>query len=94
MFIVSMNLSGYIYKLEKDVGLGYHKDGVIMDRLRRKNDAITKNKQAAQQKVENAKEKVAALPAPKAGETWDLCGYQLCDTDVTEVMDRADSAGT
>lgn len=65
-----------------------------MDRIRRKNDAITQNRQAAQQRVQSAKEKVAALPAPKAGEAWDLCEQQLCDSDVTEVMDRADKSGT
>ena len=65
-----------------------------MDRIRRKNDAITKNKQVAEKMVQSAKEKVAALPKPQAGETWDLCGQNLCDSDVTEVMDSADKSGT
>lgn len=65
-----------------------------MDRIRRKNDAITKNKKAAEKMVQSAKEKVAALPTPQVGESWDLRGQTLCDSDVTEVMDSVDESGT
>ena len=86
-------MQGYVYKLEPGVGLGYHPDGVVTARLKRKQDAIVKNRQTAQKKVESAKEKVEQLVLPKEGESeWDLKGKELCDDDVTKVMDSADTA--
>ena len=49
--------------------------GVVTARLKRKQDAIAKNRQTAQKKVESAKEKVEQLVLPKEGESeWDLKG--------------------